>query len=327
MPSPKLWIVLGVGLLVSLLFGFYNDIRAYFILDHHDVLQGAEGAPEISVLLHVTPPPAPAQTPLETVSSSRLPLFDEDDASLPQREVSDIPIEGQSVEEEIVEKEENGYSKFEGNPKFDAGFQRVKREFLEELEAVNRDVASERAPEKQTPPRETVSPAPKSAPEVPTSAGADMALSTPQPAALPVKWGPFSADKPVPKLDANGALLDDGIRYGRFDEDTLDDETFNQALRRGALKELPVVLVVTSYAWPPAFPLDWIKRQPWPAFVSTKVAGKGIHSEPWGNVGQEDATYFHFITKFYDDLPERMVFLHGHNKAWHQVFETSIRAI
>jgi hypothetical protein len=47
--------------------------------------------------------------------------------------------------------------------------------------------------------------------------------------------------------------------------------------------------------------------------------GHGIHSEPWGNVGQEDATYFHFISKFYDDLPERMFFLHGHNKAWHQV--------
>ena len=49
------------------------------------------------------------------------------------------------------------------------------------------------------------------------------------------------------------------------------------------------------------------------------MPGHGIHSEPWGNVGQEDATYFRFITMFYHDLPERMFFVHGHNKAWHQV--------
>jgi len=112
--------------------------------------------------------------------------------------------------------------------------------------------------------------------------------------------------------------LDDGIRYARYNETSFVEETFEQALRRGRLRDLPAVLVVTSYGDPPRFPLDWINRQPWPAFVSTKVPGHGIHSEPWGNVGQEDATYFRFITMFYHDLPERMFFVHGHNKAWHQ---------
>jgi len=127
-----------------------------------------------------------------------------------------------------------------------------------------------------------------------------------------------SSVSPTQGLPARTKGFDDGIRYARLDLETLVEDTFEQAMNRGRIKDLPVVLVVTSYGWPPRFPLDWINRQPWPAFVSTKVPGKGVHSEPWGNIGQEDATYFHFITKFWDDLPERMVFLHGHNKAWHQ---------
>jgi len=131
----------------------------------------------------------------------------------------------------------------------------------------------------------------------------------------------YTPEEEYPTVE-NGMLeegvLDDGIRYGRLNLTTLVDETMEQAMRRKAVKDLPVVLIVTSYAWPPKFDLSWIQRQPWPAFVSTKEPGKRVHSEPWGNIGQEDATYFRFITMFYDDLPERMVFLHGHNKAWHQ---------
>ena len=43
-----------------------------------------------------------------------------------------------------------------------------------------------------------------------------------------------------------------------------------------------------------------------------------MHSEPWGNVGQEIPTYMRFILMFWDHLPERMAFLHGHDRAWHQ---------
>ncbi|KAK3272036.1 hypothetical protein CYMTET_19643 [Cymbomonas tetramitiformis] len=117
---------------------------------------------------------------------------------------------------------------------------------------------------------------------------------------------------------APGNSSDDGIRYARFNPETLVEETFEQAMNRGRIKDLEMVLVITSYGWPPRFSLDWINNQPFPAFVSSKVKGKGVHSEPWGNIGQEDATYFRFITMFWDDLPERMVFLHGHNSAWHQ---------
>jgi hypothetical protein len=65
-------------------------------------------------------------------------------------------------------------------------------------------------------------------------------------------------------------------RYARYNETSFVEETFEQALRRGRLRDLPAVLVVTSYGDPPRFPLDWINRQPWPAFVSTKV-GVGLH--------------------------------------------------
>ena len=81
-------------------------------------------------------------------------------------------------------------------------------------------------------------------------------------------------------------------RYARYNETSFVEETFEQALRRGRLRDLPAVLVVTSYGDPPRFPLDWINRQPWPAFVSTKV-GVGFHfdsgacdesPQSWGGV-------------------------------------------
>ena len=49
-----------------------------------------------------------------------------------------------------------------------------------------------------------------------------------------------------------------------------------------------------------------------------KENGFGIASEPWGNVGQEIASYMRFILMFWDNLPENIAFIHGHEKAWHQ---------
>jgi len=58
--------------------------------------------------------------------------------------------------------------------------------------------------------------------------------------------------------------------------------------------------------------------QPWPVFVSTKQPNYGVASEPWGNVGQEIASYMRFILLFWDHLPENIAFVHGHEKTWHQ---------
>ena len=84
------------------------------------------------------------------------------------------------------------------------------------------------------------------------------------------------------------------------------------------LYEQPLIVVTTSYGFPPRYSLDWINAQPWPVFISTKEVGFGISSEPWGNVGQEISSYMRFILMFWDYLPEFVAFVHGHEKTWHQ---------
>ncbi|CAL6334404.1 unnamed protein product [Bathycoccus prasinos] len=84
------------------------------------------------------------------------------------------------------------------------------------------------------------------------------------------------------------------------------------------LRDHPLIVVTTSYGHPPHYRLDWINSQPWPVFVSTKEANFGISSEPWGNLGQEIASYMRFILMFWEYLPEHIAFVHGHEKTWHQ---------
>lgn len=84
------------------------------------------------------------------------------------------------------------------------------------------------------------------------------------------------------------------------------------------LYDQPLIVVTTSYGFPPRYSLDWINAQPWPVFISTKELGFGISSEPWGNVGQEISSYMRFILMFWDYLPEFVAFVHGHEKTWHQ---------
>ena len=79
-----------------------------------------------------------------------------------------------------------------------------------------------------------------------------------------------------------------------------------------------LVVVSTSYGYPPHYSLQWIDAQPWPVFISTKEKNFGVSSEPWGNVGQEISTYMRFILMFWNFLPEHIAFVHGHEKTWHQ---------
>ncbi|CAL6329437.1 unnamed protein product [Bathycoccus prasinos] len=55
-----------------------------------------------------------------------------------------------------------------------------------------------------------------------------------------------------------------------------------------------------------------------PAQLVYEEKNFGIASEPWGNVGQEITSYMRFILLFWDHLPERVAFVHGHDKTWHQ---------
>uniref|UniRef100_A0A7S0R439 Uncharacterized protein n=1 Tax=Pyramimonas obovata TaxID=1411642 RepID=A0A7S0R439_9CHLO len=337
MTIPKPWIVLGVGILVALIFGLKNDIHAFFFLEHHDHLQGAEDTPGGNVSSSVAPQAMTSPTALTLSTSTPEPQVSAQSANQPDDLVAlDSPIwDSEKGVPSNADKPANTTEESLGAPPSNENTNEGDQDALQDSTNATQPRRSNRLDPKLVaeiwaerhyiiPLRKD--PEPAATPETPvatpaaTEAATVPATTTPPatPVTTPALGSGDGAAKQYPILNDKGEVLDDGIRYGRFDEETLDDETFNQALRRGALKELPVVLVVTSYGWPPRFPLDWIKRQPWPAMVFTKEPGKGMHSEPWGNVGQEDVTYFHFITKHYDDLPERMVFLHGHNKAWHQ---------
>jgi hypothetical protein len=79
----------------------------------------------------------------------------------------------------------------------------------------------------------------------------------------------------------------------------------------------PLVLVVCRYGED----LDWLRYQPHPAVVYEKhrdrVAQAGLHGVP-RNTANEASAFLKFIVDYYDDLPEVMVFLHGHRYAYHQ---------
>ena len=105
-----------------------------------------------------------------------------------------------------------------------------------------------------------------------------------------------------------------------FCKKRMQEEAFEEIFYSpsSVLKSQKLVVVTTSYGVPPNYSLEWIDLQPWPVFISTKERGFGIASEPWGNVGQEIASYVRFILMFWDALPENVAFIHGHEKTWHQ---------
>ena len=78
-------------------------------------------------------------------------------------------------------------------------------------------------------------------------------------------------------------------------------------------------MVASSYEWPPRLPLDWLRNQPWPVFVTTKEEGHVFFSESWGNKGDEVASFLRFIVDYWDTLPEYTAFVHGHDISWHQM--------
>ena len=107
-----------------------------------------------------------------------------------------------------------------------------------------------------------------------------------------------------------------------FSKRTMREEVFEKIFysvnSESLLQAQQLVVVTTSYGVPPHYSLEWINLQPWPVFVSTKESGFAFASEPWGNVGQEIASYVRFILMFWDHLPEYVAFVHGHEKTWHQ---------
>ena len=70
--------------------------------------------------------------------------------------------------------------------------------------------------------------------------------------------------------------------------------------------------------------LSWLRKSPYPVVVCSKKGANTpeISIDPKCtmsfNKGKEYTSYIKFIIEYYDNLPEFVVFLHGHENAWHQ---------
>lgn len=64
-------------------------------------------------------------------------------------------------------------------------------------------------------------------------------------------------------------------------------------------------------------PLDWLSLQPYQPIVMVKGRPEGTPNNLVKNYGREAASYLQFIIEHYDNLPPRMIFVHGHNSSWH----------
>ncbi|KAK3285907.1 hypothetical protein CYMTET_6505 [Cymbomonas tetramitiformis] len=129
--------------------------------------------------------------------------------------------------------------------------------------------------------------------------------------------GKSGGDRCVRNTDTPAAEPRD-LNIPLFHPQKLTERVFDDANSTGTISQLSAVVVVSSFGQPPRVPLAWLRDQPYPVFVSTKAPGFGYHSEAWGNRGDEVSAYLHFILRFWDVLPERMLFIHGHDEAWHQ---------
>ena len=69
--------------------------------------------------------------------------------------------------------------------------------------------------------------------------------------------------------------------------------------------------------------LEWLKKAPVPVVICGKEGEKDsvIKSNPKCktiNQGNEASSYIKFIIEYYDSLPQYVLFIHGHETAWHQ---------
>jgi hypothetical protein len=74
------------------------------------------------------------------------------------------------------------------------------------------------------------------------------------------------------------------------------------------------VCVCPAFAWC----AEWLQKQPFPYVIMTKGKPAGTpHNTPLQQ-GREAISYLQFIIDYYDTLPPRMIFVHGHQSSWHQ---------
>jgi hypothetical protein len=89
-------------------------------------------------------------------------------------------------------------------------------------------------------------------------------------------WGRGPLLKTIWLLAASG-LAGGAIQHNEFDPATLIDGVFERAYEQGAVHTLPLVVVVSSFGWPPLKPLEWfvpgrvLRREPTPSLLGAVV--------------------------------------------------------
>lgn len=69
--------------------------------------------------------------------------------------------------------------------------------------------------------------------------------------------------------------------------------------------------------------IQWLKATDVPVVVCSKIDESALCRET-RNKGREATAYLKFIVQNYDNLPNNVAFIHGHNDAWHQNMKGSL---
>lgn len=76
--------------------------------------------------------------------------------------------------------------------------------------------------------------------------------------------------------------------------------------------------------------LDWLKKVPYKVIVCDKPGADPMNFEKDSscsidvNIGREVSSFLKYIIENYDNLPNRIAFIHGHEEAWHQSYPGGI---
>ena len=84
-------------------------------------------------------------------------------------------------------------------------------------------------------------------------------------------------------------------------------------------QDAAAIAVVSHYS----YNTSWVEEQPFCYEVMERVHGAGEarpqHPQVSINKAQEAVAYLRYIIDHYDELPRRVIFLHDHRTAWHQL--------
>jgi hypothetical protein len=86
----------------------------------------------------------------------------------------------------------------------------------------------------------------------------------------------------------------------------------------------PTVVIVSSH-WKED--LTWLKESAWPVHVVDHAGAPPCAIRPVAtipNKGREASSYLWYIVNNYENLPDYIAFIHGHEHAWHHFYKKSL---